>query len=372
MADIVAIAADAVICIDADQKITLFNDGAQVIFGWTAEEVIGKPLDILLPERVRSVHGGHIEGFRKSKDHARRMGERREISGLRKNGEEFPAEAAIAKVHMGDTVVFSVLLRDITDQVALQKRLQRAVIARDETVGMVAHDLRNPLSAIKMLAASALPEAVAQPVKEKLGLIRSAAEQMDRLIQDLLDVTRAEAGQLRVDPAPIAVSELLDLSLTTLRPLVETARLTLSVTGASADRVLADAPRVSQVVSNLIGNAIKFTPANGEISVSVSPMIGFAKIAVSDTGAGIAREQLTNVFDRFWQSSQSNIRVRGAGLGLAIARGVVKAHGGEIWAASARAGLAVTSMTSTSQSAFEQMSCRRRIASSLRGMSPDT
>jgi PAS domain S-box-containing protein len=338
LADIVAIAADAVICIDADQKITLFNDGAETIFGWTAEEVIGKPLDILLPERVRSVHGSHIDVFRKSKNSARRMGERREISGVRKNGEEFPAEAAIAKVHMGESVVYSVLLRDITDQVALQKRLQRAVVARDETVGMVAHDLRNPLSAIKMLAVAALGDAQrpagSADIVENLTLIRSAAEQMDSLIQDLLDVTRAEAGQLRVDPAPIAASELLDQSLTTLRPLIETAKLTLKVSGGPNVRVMADAPRVSQVVSNLIGNAIKFTPAGGQITVSASPMTGFARISVTDTGAGIAREQLANVFDRFWQSSQSNIRVRGAGLGLAIARGVVKAHGGEIWAES--------------------------------------
>src|SRR5262249_51082459 len=160
---------------------TLFNEGAVKIFGWTPDEVMGKPLDMLLPERFRGTHPTHVQSFRASPVHARRMGERREISGVRKNGEEFPAEAAIAKVVKDGHVVFSVVLRDITEQVALHKRLQRAVAARDETVGMVAHDLRNPLAAIKMLSRSAATEAAASPVKDKLELITSAAGQMDRL-----------------------------------------------------------------------------------------------------------------------------------------------------------------------------------------------
>src|SRR5690349_3762157 len=183
LSDIVRISADAVICLDDQHKITLFNEGAEHIFGWSSAEMIGQPLERLLPERARSVHDSHMEGFRGAKESSRKMGDRREISGVRKNGEEFPAEAAIAKVHMGDSVVYSVVLRDITEQMELQKRLQRAVIARDETVGMVAHDLRNPLSAIKMLSATLIETgAIVRPeVAENVGLIRSAAEQMDAL-----------------------------------------------------------------------------------------------------------------------------------------------------------------------------------------------
>lgn len=336
LADIVDIAADAVICIDAEQKITLFNEGAIKIFGWTADEVMGKPLEMLLPERFRDAHAGHVAGFRNSKDHARRMGERREISGLRKNGEEFPAEAAITKVHMGDKVVFSVVLRDITDQVQLQKRLQRAVVARDETVGMVAHDLRNPLSAIKMLAATVLAEgeSLPNPAREKLDMIRSAASQMDRLIEDLLDVTRVEAGRMRVEPESVVVTELIDAALTTLRPLVESAKLQLSVdAGPRARRVLADRPRIGQVLSNLVGNSVKFTPPGGSITIRAAAHDEGVCFSVADTGSGIAKEQLPSVFDRFWQA-QSPIRVRGAGLGLPIARGIVQAHGGRMWAES--------------------------------------
>ena len=336
LADIIKISADAVICLDSSRNITLFNEGAEQIFGWTAAEMMGQPLTRLLPERAQGVHEAHIEGFRAAEDQARRMGQRREISGVRKNGEEFPAEAAIAKVHMGDDVVFSVVLRDITEQVALQKRLQRAVIARDETVGMVAHDLRNPLSAIKMLAATLLEsgELASPAVADKVSLVRSAADQMDGLIQDLLDVTRAEAGQLRVDMKPIALAELVDRSLDTLRPLVSEAGLALDVDLGPPVMVMADVPRIRQVLSNLVGNSIKFTPSGGRVTITAARADEGTRISVTDTGTGIARELLPHVFDRFWQMPNATIRARGAGLGLPIARGIVQAHGGRLWAES--------------------------------------
>ncbi|HEX7938887.1 MAG TPA: PAS domain-containing sensor histidine kinase [Gemmatimonadaceae bacterium] len=336
LADIVRISADAVICMDSDHRITLFNEGAERIFGWTAAEMIGQPLDRLLPERARGVHDHHIEGFRTAEDNARRMGERREISGVRKNGEEFPAEAAIAKVHMGDSVVYSVVLRDITQQMELQKRLQRAVIARDETVGMVAHDLRNPLSAIKMLSATLLETgAIVRPeVADNVSLIRSAAEQMDALIQDLLDVTRAEAGQLRVDMQPVETRDLLEHALTTMRPLLERADIALKTDVGAQFKVMADVPRIGQVVSNLLGNAIKFTPKGGTVTIRATRTKDGAQFSVSDTGAGIGAEVLPHVFDRYWQLPNASIRARGAGLGLPIARGIIQAHGGRMWAES--------------------------------------
>lgn len=336
LADIVGISADAIICIDSDQRITLFNDGAEQIFGWRSEEVLGKPLDVLLPERVHEAHRAHIERFRASPERARKMGERREISGVRKNGEEFPAEAAIGKASMGDSVVFSVVLRDVTEQMELHKRLQRAVRARDETVGVVAHDLRNPVSAIKMLSHALLGrgEAAGLPpgTTEQLQLIREAAVQMDRLIQDLLDVVRAEAGRLHVETQPVSTRALLDGALRTLRPLVQQAGLTLDADlPATLPVVNADPERIGQVLSNLVGNAIKFTPSGGRITVSAVERDGAVEIAVSDTGSGISTDHLPHIFDRYWQSGESNIRTRGAGLGLPIARGIVEAHGGRMW-----------------------------------------
>jgi PAS domain S-box-containing protein len=339
LADIIGIAADAIICVDQQQRITLFNDGAEQIFGWSAEEAIGQPLEILLPERVREVHQKHMERFAAAPDRARKMGQRQEISGLRKNGEEFPAEAAIAKVTMGDSVVFSVVLRDITEQVELHKRLQKALRARDDTVGVVAHDLRNPVSAVKMLSQAVINGAGNQlPASslEALHLIREAAVQMDRLIEDLLDITRVEEGRLTMDLQPVTTVALLEGAVRTLRPLVENAGHALHVDLPSTlPMVNADPERIGQVLSNLIGNSIKFTPAGGRISVVASEAGDEVQVSVSDTGMGIAPDHLPHVFDRFWQNQQSTIRSRGAGLGLPIARGIIHAHGGRMWAESA-------------------------------------
>jgi PAS domain S-box-containing protein len=338
LADIVGIAADAIICLDEDQRITLFNEGAEQIFGWKSEEILGEPLDRLLPERSRPMHRSHIERFRDAPETSRRMGHRQEISGVRKNGEEFPAEAAISKVRMGNQVVFSVVLRDITEQMALRKRLQLAVSARDDTVSVVAHDLRNPVSAVKMLSAALLRrarnEALSDESQEQLTLIRQAALQMDRLIQDLLDVTRVETGRLVIEPEAIEVPDLLAWALETLRPLVESAGIELVEQSSPGVKVNADRQRIGQVLSNLIGNAIKSTPEGGRITVSADDSGDHVQVVVQDTGAGIAADQLAHIFDRFWQSERSSIRTRGAGLGLPIAKGIVEAHGGRLWAES--------------------------------------
>ena len=339
LADIVAIAADAIICLDEDQRITLFNEGAEQIFGWTSEEIIGQPLDRLLPERSRGVHRKHVEGFRDAPETSRRMGHRQEISGIRKNGEEFPAEAAIAKVRMGKQVVFSVVLRDITEQVALRKRLQTAVNARDDTVSVVAHDLRNPVSAVKMLSAALLQRAEREKLsgesQEQLTVIRQAALQMDRLIQDLLDVTRVETGRLVIEAEEQQVPELIGSALETMRPLVENAGVTLvEELERGLPRVTADRQRIAQVLSNLIGNSIKAVSSGGRITVRARNSGDHVQIAVEDTGTGIPAEQLSHIFDRFWQSERSSIRTRGAGLGLPIAKGIVEAHGGRLWAQS--------------------------------------
>jgi PAS domain S-box-containing protein len=341
LSDIIGISADAIICVDEQQRITFFNDGAASIFGWSHDEVMGEPLTMLLPERMREGHGKHMERFRDSPERSRKMGERREISGVRKNGEEFPAEAAIAKVKIGETVVYSVVLRDITEQMQLHKRLQQAVKVRDDTVGVVAHDLRNPVSAVKMLSGAVLGSEHAKQlpsdIREQIQLINDASQQMDRLIQDLLDVTRVETGKLYVNLQPITTLALLDGALGTLRPLVQSAGLELVVDiPAVLPLVQADAERIGQVLSNLVGNAIQATPegGRGKITVRATAKDEFVEVSVVDTGVGIPEADLPRIFERFWQANTPGMKLRGAGLGLPIARGIIQAHGGRISAES--------------------------------------
>lgn len=333
-----AISADAVIAVDDEQRIIFFNQGAERIFGWTASEVGGKYLAMLLPERFRPAHRGHVQGFGAAHGRARLMGERQEISGLRKSGEEFPAEASIQRMELGGRNVYAAVLRDVSARYRAEEALHQAIRARDEMMGIVSHDLRNPASAVKMLAGSILAEpaerGIPGDVTERVEVMRQAAVQIDGLIQDLLDVTRLEAGRLRVSARDSAPQPLVEAALTPLRALAESGEVELVVTYAEPlPMVHADPDRVTQLLSNLVGNSLKFTPAGGRVEVRVEPHDAGALVSVADDGEGIPADQLPHVFDRFYQVSHSRKGARhGAGLGLPIARGIVEAHGGTIWA----------------------------------------
>lgn len=344
---IVGISADAIISIDEAQTIILFNDGAGEIFGYSAEEALGQSLDMLLPERFRATHHGHVRAFGAGQDRARRMGHRRSISGLRKNGEEFPAEASISKYTDGDSVVYNVVLRDVSEQrraadqmQALYDEARQAVLARDQTLAVVSHDLRNPVNAIKMLAAALVRSArsdaersSSDEVCDSAEIIRRAAEQADRLIQDLLDVSRIEAGSLRIHVAAEDLSEIIGAACDVLAPLAVEKSMDLrwNISG-ELPLVSVDAARVHQVISNIAGNAIKFTPAGGQIVISIERQPAELIVAVSDTGPGLPLEQVEKLTDRRWQATRQTSG--GSGLGLVIAKGIVEAHGGRLWAES--------------------------------------
>jgi signal transduction histidine kinase len=226
--------------------------------------------------------------------------------------------------------------RVVTHQVArmalsrMYDEARQAIDAREEVLKIVSHDLRNPLNTISMSAGLMLEVDVPQEQRIKqLAMIKRAGERMNRLIQDLLDVAKLEAGRLGIDPRPIDVAPLIGEALDMLRPIASEKSIRLDV--VVADRlptISADAGRVLQVLSNLVGNAVKFTPAGGRVTIRVEAVAGSVRFCVADTGPGIPPEQLPHIFGRFWQADRSDRR--GIGLGLAIAKGIVEAHGGRI------------------------------------------
>ena len=341
LASVVGLAADAIICADQEQRITLFNDGAVRIFGYTTEEAIGQPLSLLLPQRYRMRHGTHLRTFAKEGASSRQMSDRAEVFGLRKNGEEFPAEAAISHVDSPEGLVFSVVLRDVSEQrraAGLVRTLlgeaEGAVRARDDLLGLVSHDLRNPVNAVKMLAGAILRmqhsgEVMPQAVAEHAGVMLMASMQMDKLIQDLLDVTQLESGRMRLVAQPTNAEAAIRTAVSTLAPLAagNAVQLTVDVEPGLPE-FEADPDRLVQLLSNLIGNAVKFSPPGAAVGIRAHRVGGDLRVTVSDHGIGISAEDLPRVFDRYWQSRRTNRS--GAGLGLAIARGIVRAHGGEI------------------------------------------
>ena len=208
---------------------------------------------------------------------------------------------------------------------------RRAIDAREEVLKVVSHDLRNPLNTISMSADLMLEVALSEQTRVKqLSIIKRAGERMNRLIQDLLDVTKLEAGRLGIAPRPIAPAAVIHEAVEMLRPLAAEKGIRMeSVVADDLPVIAADAGRVLQVLSNLVGNAIKFTPAGGSVTLRVARAGGDVRFCVADTGSGISPEQLPRIFGRFWQADPTDRR--GIGLGLAIAKGIVEAHGGRIW-----------------------------------------
>jgi PAS domain S-box-containing protein len=217
------------------------------------------------------------------------------------------------------------------DNARLYRAAQDAVRARDEVLAFVSHDLKNPLSAVLMSAALLQRDPAGNERQIRhVATIRRSAERMDRLIHDLLDVSSMEAGRFRVDPRPWPPGPILAEAAALAGPLAAQKGIELEVSpGPAAPPVLADRHRVLQVLSNLLGNALTFTPPGGRVSLvaRVVPDGRSVAFSVSDTGPGIPAEDQPHVFDRYWKSRSSR---EGSGLGLAIARGIVEAHGGRL------------------------------------------
>jgi PAS domain S-box-containing protein len=217
----------------------------------------------------------------------------------------------------------------------LYRKAMDASKLRDQVLGVVAHDLRNPLSSI-LLQASALQRRHAPERRNPRGreAIVQAATRMNHLIQDLLDVAVVEAGQLKLQQALVPIEGLLSEAVQMQRPLASAESLEINLQmGGNLPLLWGDRQRLLQVLENLIGNAIKFTDSGGRIEVGATPRADGVLCWVSDSGCGISAEDLPHVFERFWQASAHAGRY-GAGLGLPISKGIIDAHGGRIWAQS--------------------------------------
>jgi PAS domain S-box-containing protein len=507
---ILAMSADAIISLDTEQRITMFNDAAERMFGYSKAEAIGAPLEMLLPERRRAEHRRWIHLFAAGPSVTKpMMPEGPTATGLRRNGQEFPVDAAISKLTVEDTIVLTIALRDASDQkrreweqqflaeiglvlaasldyeetlarvaqlavreladfcivdtvdsrgaierldvacrdqdasklcealkrgppngkpselfdapfrrwqamlieevtpailsawaqddeelrilraaapisviavplVAREKLLgvlklfsstpshkyepadlrvaqevarqaalcidnarlyqtaMRAIREREDVLGVVAHDLRNPLGTISMnVEVLGRREAGSPPGHlSPLDRIRRAATRMDRQIRDLLDVARLDAGHLSIEPGRQSTARVLGEIQDAY---VEDAALaSCTLHGAVAPDVpdvWADRDRLLEIFDNLVGNALKFTGPGGRVTVGAAPRDGEVMFFVSDTGPGMSTEEVSHLFDRFWQASRSDRR--GAGLGMSIVKGLVEAHRGHLWVESA-------------------------------------
>lgn len=205
-----------------------------------------------------------------------------------------------------------------------------AVATRDEVMGVVAHDLRNPLGAITMTASLLATETELDKAHQRARSIERIATRMEFLIRTMLDVTSLDAGTFTIQPAPCALDDLVRETQVLFEPLARGKQITLDLRPSAPGLVVrADRERVLQVISNLIGNALKFTPRGGRITVGHERDGEEVRFTVADTGPGIPPDLQARVFDRLWMRGTSG--AKGTGLGLFIAKGIVEAHGGRIW-----------------------------------------
>ena len=229
--------------------------------------------------------------------------------------------------------------RDVAQQAALAidnarlyQAATRAIRERDDVLGMVAHDLRNPLAAIRMNAQLLRRrEGEAAPgSRSPADTIERAVSRMDRLIADLLDIAGLEAGRLSIEPGRVPAARVVADVLDAHRVQAASTSCTLATELApDLPDLWADRDRVLQIFENLIGNALKFIDPGGEVVVGAMPRDGEVVFWVRDTGRGMSADEVAHVFDRFWQARKADRR--GAGLGLAIVKGLVEAHGGRVW-----------------------------------------
>jgi len=210
---------------------------------------------------------------------------------------------------------------------------RRALAARDELMAIVAHDLRNPLGAITVKAAILRQGAESEKTRAQAESIENVTMRMEYLIRTMLDVAMLEAGRFSILPAAHDVEDLLRETVDMFSGLAASKQIKLTRSLSSAKIAThVDRERILQVLSNLIGNALKFTPQGGQITITIDSLDGMVHFAVADSGPGIAPEHLPHVFDRFWKHETAG--KKGTGLGLFIAQGIIDAHGGRIWAES--------------------------------------
>jgi PAS domain S-box-containing protein len=349
-------AGDAIISTDVEDRILTWNHGAEVIFGYSREETVGQSLTILLPAQ----RTGELEEIR---DKVRLTGVIRnlEVRRIRKDGIIIEASLAVSPIRDKDDNVigFLHLARDVTEKKRYEQRLKELDKMKSAFVSNVSHELRTPLTAIKASADNMLDRLIGDLNGKQVGYltrIKSNSDRLARLINDLLDLSTIEAGKIDLRPANLPLVTLVKEAAESLRPVAAEKLINLTVMSADPGIIAwADRDKVVQVLMNLIGNALKFTPTGGKVTIAVTKnSAAWMQISVTDTGPGIPAEEVNKVFARFYQIGQAGTqKTQGTGLGLAISKALVEMHGGKIWVESEAGKGSIFSFTLPAEQPFQ-------------------
>jgi PAS domain S-box-containing protein len=326
---------NGMIMVDGGGRIVMVNTETERLFGYAREELLNKPVDLLVHERLR----GQYRRYRDSLDgnlDPRRISTGQNLFGRRKDGSEFPVEVGLNPIKIRDGVLVLSVIVDITER-------QRNDRLKDEFVSTVSHELRTPLTSIAGSLGLLAGGAAGQMPERAMRLLKIAhknSERLVRLINDILDIEKIESGKIELDLKRVDLRELAEQAIEANRGFAQSygAQIVLDPAAASA-HVRADADRLVQVITNLLSNAIKFSPPEGEVLVGIECRANDVHLTVRDHGSGIPDEFKSRIFQKFAQADATDARQKGGtGLGLSIVRQIVTLLGGSVGFADAPGG----------------------------------
>ena len=340
LAAIVDSSDDAIVSKDLNGIVTSWNRAAERMFGYRADEIIGRSIRLIVPDDRQAEEDEVLSRIRQGLpvDHF-------ETWRRHKHGALIPISLTVSPIreNSGKVIGASKIARDISErrQAAAETerayaQLQVASRLKDEFLATLSHELRTPLNAVlgyaRMLRSGAVSE---ERVPAALEVVERNATSLTQIVEDVLDVSRIISGKVRVNVQPVDLQAVLNNSIDSVRPAANARRIDLQCTIDPGDPIAGDPDRLQQVMWNLLSNAVKFTPTGGRVEVRLARGPSDVEIIVSDSGIGIQPEFLPHIFERFRQAESGTTRRHGGlGLGLAIARHIVEMHGGTIHVAS--------------------------------------